>query len=104
MDAPYIAVADENELAPGQMKAFEAGGKRLLLVNAEGRYYAVDEMCSHENYSLALGCIKDRRIKCSLHGSYFDLESGKPLEEPADEAICTYRVTIAQGKVWVDPG
>lgn len=103
MQAPYEAVAAEGELSPGQMKKVLAGGRRLLLCNAEGDYYAVDEMCSHEDYSLYLGCIQGRKIKCSLHGSYFDLVTGAPLVDPADQPIRTYPVTISDGQVWVDP-
>ena len=99
-----IAVADEHELLPGQMKKIEVHGKKLLLANADGNFYIVDEMCSHEDFSLYLGCIKNKSIKCSLHGSYFDLETGEPLEEPACEAIGTYSVTISDGKIWCDPG
>jgi 3-phenylpropionate/trans-cinnamate dioxygenase ferredoxin subunit len=96
----HIALADEHELKPGQMKKVEIEGKKLILANAEGGYYLIDEMCSHEDFSLYLGCIKDRKIKCSLHGSYFDLETGEPLEEPACEAIGTYPVSVADGKIW----
>ena len=103
MDKPFVAVADADELGPGQMKTVEAGGRHLIIANADGRYYAVDEMCSHEDYSLALGCIKGRLIKCSLHGSYFDLATGEPTEEPASEPIGTYPVRLEDGKVWVDP-
>ena len=103
MEAPFVAVAAEDELSPGQMKRIQAGGKRLLLANADGTHYVVDEMCSHEDYSLFLGCIQDGRIKCSLHGSYFDLATGEPTVDPADEAICTYPVTVEDGKIWVDP-
>lgn len=103
MEAPFEAVADDGELSPGQMKKIQAGGKRLLLCNAEGDYYVVDEMCSHEDYSLYLGCIQGRKIKCSLHGSYFDLASGAALVDPADEPLRTYKVTVNNGKVWVDP-
>lgn len=101
-DNRLVAVADEHELQPGQMKKIEVSGRKLLLANAEGQFYVVDEMCSHEDFSLYLGCIKDRSIKCSLHGSYFDLESGEPLEEPACEAIGTYAVTVKDGKIWCD--
>lgn len=103
MDAPYIAIADENELKPAQMKRVTAGDKKLLLCNADGKHYVVDEMCSHEDYSLYLGCIQEGRIKCSLHGSYFDLETGEPLVEPACEPIHTYPIKISDGKIWVDP-
>jgi len=99
-DKSYSAIADENELAPGQMKKFELNGKKLLLANADGELHVVDEMCSHEDFSLYLGCIQGKKIKCSLHGSYFDLASGEPLDEPACEPIATYPVTVKDGKVW----
>jgi 3-phenylpropionate/trans-cinnamate dioxygenase ferredoxin component len=99
----YIAIAEADELKPTQMKRVLVGGKRLLLCNSAGKLYCVDEMCSHEDYSLYLGCIKDGKIKCSLHGSYFDLTNGQPTCEPADEAIHTYPVKISNGKVWVMP-
>ncbi len=103
MQAPWEKVARAGELAPGQMKRITPGGKQLLLCNAGGRLHAVDEMCSHEDYSLFLGCIQDGKIKCSLHGSYFDLDTGEPTVEPAREPICTYPVEIVDGEVWVNP-
>ena len=98
----YFAVAAEDELKSEQMKRILVAGKRLLLCNSKGTLYCVDEMCSHEDYSLYLGCIKEGKIKCSLHGSYFDLTTGKPTCEPADEPICTYPVKIDAGQVWVE--
>lgn len=99
----YVAVAATDELKPAQMKRVVVGSKRLLLCNSAGTIYCVDEMCSHEDYSLYLGCIKDGKIKCSLHGSYFDLTTGKPTCEPADMPIRTYPVKIEAGQVWVKP-
>ena len=101
MNPHYIVVADTGELAPGQMKPVTAGGRRLLLVFTGGEYFVVDELCSHEDYSLAYGCIKDGKIKCSLHGIHFDLATGKPREEPATEPIGTYPVKIVDNKVCV---
>ena len=100
MSDDWVALARADELAVDQMKPVELGGKRLLLVRTASRFYLIDEMCSHEDYSLALGCIKDARIKCSLHGSYFDLATGQPLDEPADEPIGTYPVKVEGSRIW----
>ena len=100
MAADWQAVAVEDELHDETMKAFEMDGRRLLLVKAGGRHFVIDEMCSHEDYSLALGCIKGSRIKCSLHGSYFDIETGAALDEPAEEPIKTYPVKVEHGRIW----
>jgi 3-phenylpropionate/trans-cinnamate dioxygenase ferredoxin subunit len=101
MMGEYVAVAGADELKSEQMKRITIDGKRLLLCNSNGTLYCVDEMCTHEDYSLYLGCIKDGKIKCSLHGSYFDLTTGKPTCEPADEPIRTYPVKLDAGQVWV---
>lgn len=95
-------VAKADELQVGQMKRLAIAGKKLLLANAEGRHFCIDEMCSHEDYSLWFGCIKGQSIKCSLHGSYFDLASGKPHNEPADCPLKTYPCKVEQGAVWVE--
>jgi 3-phenylpropionate/trans-cinnamate dioxygenase ferredoxin subunit len=104
MTTQWQVIADEGELTANEMRAFEHDGRRLLLVFADGEYFVIDEMCSHEDYSLALGCIKGRRIKCSLHGSYFDLATGQALDEPADEPISTYPVKVEGGKVLAQLG
>ena len=98
----WVSVAKADELGVGQMKRIAPAGKPLLLVHAEGGHYCVDELCSHEDYSLWFGCVKGRSIKCSLNGSYFDLESGKPLNEPADCPLRTYPVKVEAGQVWVE--
>jgi 3-phenylpropionate/trans-cinnamate dioxygenase ferredoxin subunit len=103
MSDEWIPIADADELQVDQMKTVEVGGERRLLVRTATRHYLIDEMCSHEDYSLALGCIKGERIKCSLHGSYFDLTSGDPLDDPADEPIDTYPVRVEDGRVWTKP-
>lgn len=97
----WIDVAAENELAPGQMKRFIADGAKRLLARGGSGHFCVDEMCSHEDFSLWFGCIKEDRIKCSLHGSYFDLASGQPLNDPADCPLRTWPVKVEAGRVWV---
>ncbi len=73
-----------------------------LVAKVDKEYFAVDNMCSHENSELILGCLKDKTIKCSLHGSYFDLETGKPLNEPADESIKTYPTVIKDNNICIE--
>jgi 3-phenylpropionate/trans-cinnamate dioxygenase ferredoxin subunit len=100
MSDEWMAIASVDELDVDQMKPVDVSGQRLLLVRTETSFYLISEMCSHEDYSLALGCIKGERIKCSLHGSYFDLSNGQPLDEPADEPIAVFPIRIEDGKVW----
>ncbi|MEW8505164.1 MAG: non-heme iron oxygenase ferredoxin subunit [Candidatus Thiodiazotropha sp.] len=99
--AAWIEVAHSTELPPGTMKRIDLAGRRYLLVNAEGEIYAIDDLCSHEEVSLYLGCIEGDAIKCSLHGSRFSLKSGEPLDEPATEPINTYPVEINAERIYM---
>lgn len=100
MDA-WVDVAAREDLRPGEMMRIEVAGQRYLLADAEGEIYAVDDLCSHEEVSLYLGCIEGDTIKCSLHGSRFSLKNGEPLEEPATEPIKTYEVKIQADRIYL---
>ncbi|MBN2887045.1 MAG: non-heme iron oxygenase ferredoxin subunit [Chromatiaceae bacterium] len=103
MDNNFMAVAEVEAIAPGRFIKVEAGGVRCLIAQVEGRFYAVEDNCSHEDYPLSYGCLDGDRIKCSLHGSRFRLSDGAPLDAPADTPIRTFRVRVAEGQVWIDP-
>jgi 3-phenylpropionate/trans-cinnamate dioxygenase ferredoxin subunit len=96
-----ILVADRGEIAPGKMKRVEIDGGRYLIANLAGTHYAVDDLCSHEEVPLYLGCIQGDMIKCSLHGSRFSLKTGEPMEEPATDPIATYPVKEEAGKIYI---
>jgi len=95
----FIPIAETKECPLGKMLRVSVDGKRLLLVNVDENYYLTQEMCSHEDVSLYLGCLHGDTIKCSLHGSRFDLKTGEPLDEPADEPLQTYPVKVENGQI-----
>ncbi len=99
----FIPVADLSELPPGSLKKVSVQGKDYLLANVDGDLYAVDDTCSHEDFSLSYGCLEGDRIKCSLHGARFCLKTGQPKEEPADEPIGTYAVKLEGERICLDP-
>lgn len=101
MKEEWIDVADAHDLSIGQMTRLDLGDRRILIARSESGIYAVDDLCSHEEVSLYLGCVQGDNIKCSLHGSRFSLITGEPLEEPATEAIRTYPVRSQGGKFQV---
>jgi 3-phenylpropionate/trans-cinnamate dioxygenase ferredoxin subunit len=103
MSEQWIQIATIDELPLGKMKRVEIAGHRYLVANANGSYYAVDELCSHEDVSLYLGCIQGDNIKCSLHGSRFSLKTGQPLEDPATEPLSTYPVKLDGNRILIQP-
>jgi 3-phenylpropionate/trans-cinnamate dioxygenase ferredoxin subunit len=103
METQLIDVGAAADVAPGKFVAVKAQGRAYIIARVEDRWYAVEDNCSHEDYPLSYGCLDGKRIKCSLHGSRFSLETGAPEDEPADAPIKTYRVKVADGQIWLDP-
>ena len=98
----WVDVAAVEEVPAGKMLCRLVEGRRLLLANNGERLFACDEMCSHEDFSLCYGALQGEQLKCSLHGSRFDLNNGQPLDEPADEPIAVFDTKLEQGRIWVD--
>jgi 3-phenylpropionate/trans-cinnamate dioxygenase ferredoxin subunit len=80
----------------------EADPARVCVALTGGRVFALRDECSHQDVRLSDGEVEDGKIECWLHGSQFDLESGKPICLPAVDAVPTYPVTIVGGDVLVD--
>ena len=72
----------------------EIGDVPVCLVRAEGRVYAIHDVCSHAEVPLSEGEIEDTTVECWLHGSRFDLQTGKPTGLPATEPVPVYDTTI----------
>ena len=64
--------------------------------------YALQDLCSHANVALSEGEVFDCQIECWLHGSSFDLTSGKPTGLPATEPVATFPVDVRGTDVYVD--
>jgi len=102
MKKESICVAKLEDVKPGNTKNICFPDRApILLANVEGKVYAVDDTCTHEDSSLSLGCLREDKVKCTLHGSWFSVISGEPSEEPADEALCTYEVDVKNDEIWI---
>jgi 3-phenylpropionate/trans-cinnamate dioxygenase ferredoxin component len=54
--------------------------------------FAVQDLCSHAAVALSEGEVADCTVECWLHGSRFDLRTGKPTGLPATEPVATFPV------------
>ena len=78
----------------------------IAVVNFEGEYFAIEDVCSHAAVELSDGEVEEfdgaPTIECSLHGSCFDLRTGQPTNLPATEPVPVYPVRVEGGDVLVD--
>lgn len=95
--AEYIVVATTDELPNGGRKILEVDGLPLAVFNIAGAYYAIADVCSHDDGPVAEGELHDHDIECPRHGARFDVRSGKVLSFPAIVDIPAYPVKV-EGK------
>ena len=79
----------------------QLGETPVAIVRAEGEVYAMRDVCSHEEVPLSEGEVYDYTVECWLHGSCFDVRTGKPTGPPATEPVPTYPVRIDGDDVYV---
>jgi 3-phenylpropionate/trans-cinnamate dioxygenase ferredoxin subunit len=73
----------------------------VCLVNTEGEVFAIRDVCSHADVPLSEGEVEGTTVECWLHGSRFDLRSGKPTGLPATVPVPIYETTIEDDQVLV---
>lgn len=97
----YVRVAALAELEEDTPTRVELDGTAVALVRTEGEVFAIDDICSHAHVSLSEGEVEDCHIECWLHGSSFDLRTGKPDGPPATQPVPVYPVKIEGDDVLV---
>jgi len=92
-----------DEVPPGTMKmAWVDGTDQVLVVNSNGDLRAVQGICSHEYFELDKGFLTAGTLTCALHLSRFDLESGEPLDPPAELPLAVYSVVVEGGRILIE--
>ena len=90
----YVTVASIDELADGERIIFEIGGLPIALFNLGGQYYAIADLCSHDDGPVAEGELEGLEIVCPRHGARFNMETGEALTLPAVVDIPVYPVRV----------
>ena len=65
-------------------------------------FFALQDLCSHAAVALSEGEVEDCTVECWLHGSRFDLRTGKPTGFPATEPVATFPVEVRDDGIYVD--
>ena len=95
-------VAKVSDVAPGTTLRVVVDSKEILLCNAGGTIYAIEDVCTHDGAPLDQGELEGECVVCPRHGATFDVRTGSALTLPAVFPLMTFRVEIAGDDVFVD--
>ncbi len=92
--AGFVKVATTSEIPPGERLVVEVEDLWIAVFNVGGTYYAIEDVCTHDDGPLAEGELDGQTIICPRHGARFDIRTGKVLSFPAITDVPTYEVKI----------
>ena len=98
-----VRVASVDEVPIESLKAVMADHTEICLAHAgDGNFYAINDVCTHENFLLSGGELFDLDVECPQHGSRFNLVTGKVTGLPAVIPAATYPVTVEGEEVYIE--
>jgi 3-phenylpropionate/trans-cinnamate dioxygenase ferredoxin component len=101
MSSAFVRACGVGELKDGGVISVSLGGDEIALVQTQGEVFAIRDWCSHAAVPLSEGEVEGLTIECWLHGSCFDLRTGRPTSMPATVGVPVYPVKIEGDDVLV---
>jgi nitrite reductase/ring-hydroxylating ferredoxin subunit len=97
----FVKVAQTNDILPSHMKFVQVADEDICLVNINGKFYAISNVCTHEGGPLADGTLEGYQVECPWHGSKFDVRTGEVTAPPASVPVPTYEVRVDGNNILV---
>lgn len=93
-DRKWYEVAQTSDLNPGEVMYVEVGNDPVALINLDGEFFALSDICTHQEASLSDGEVVGDEIECPLHGGAFEIRTGLPANFPVVVPVETYEVKV----------
>jgi len=98
----FVRVCAAADLPPGAMLRIDSGPEPVVVCNVDGTLVALDDTCTHAEWSLADGLLEEGALICPLHNARFCARTGKVLAAPAPEPLKVYPLRVDGEDVLVD--
>lgn len=97
----FVKVAAIAEVPDPGKQVVEVEDRLVALFHVGGKFFALDDVCTHDGGPLAEGTLEDHTIACPRHGAKFDIRDGRALTMPATRATAAHQVKVENGHVYV---
>jgi 3-phenylpropionate/trans-cinnamate dioxygenase ferredoxin component len=97
----FVRVAKVTDVPDPGKQLVEVGERLIVLCHVGGKFYAIDDVCTHDGGPLGEGCLDGYQIACPRHGAKFDIRDGRALTMPATHATGAYEVKVEGDDVLV---
>ncbi len=111
-------VAPVSEIPPGGRRVVEAAGKRIVVFNLDGAFFALLDRCPHQGSALSGGILcgltqsdepgqyhfsrAGEFVRCPWHQWEFDIRTGKSWFDPRRTKVRPFPAEVAEGTTLVE--
>jgi len=99
--ADFVDIAPVSELPNGERLFVDLGDKPIVIFNIADHFFAIGDVCTHDDGPLGDGMLEGFNIICPRHGAEFDVRTGKVMQMPAVVDIPAYPVRVVDGVLQV---
>ena len=98
-----ILAGKTSDIPPGKMLKVSSNGKEILVANMDGKYFAMDDTCTHKGASLSEGTLEGSTVTCPRHGSTWDCKTGKLMDFATKlKDLASYKVAVESDSVFIE--
>jgi 3-phenylpropionate/trans-cinnamate dioxygenase ferredoxin subunit len=97
----FVPVAQVAEIPDPGKQLVELDDRVLVLFHVGGKFFAIDDVCTHDGGPLSEGELEGFAIACPRHGAKFDIRDGRALTMPATQPTAAYEVKVENGQVLI---
>ncbi len=97
----FVDIGSTDEIPKGKMKSVRVNHRRIVVVNSDDGFYAMEDECSHDYAPISTGWVRQGEVICPRHGARFDVKTGEAKSPPAVAGIDIYPTKIENGRILV---
>lgn len=101
MTEQFTHLANASDIPEGEVRVFDLEDLSIAICHTEHGYFAIENVCTHDDAPLGEGCLKGVAIECPRHGAKFDVRDGKVLQMPAAFPIRTFETRVIGDRILV---
>lgn len=97
----FIEISPASELPNGERLFVEVADRPIVIFNIAGQFFAIGDVCTHDDGPLGDGDLEGYNIVCPRHGAEFDVRTGKVVQMPAVVDIPAYPIQVREGSIFI---
>jgi NAD(P)H-dependent nitrite reductase small subunit len=98
----WIRITEENGIPLREGRCVKVGKREIAVFHLPKKFFAVDNLCPHNQGPLCDGIVKGTTVVCPLHAWNISLETGQVVKPDVPVSVRTYPVRIREGIIEID--